>query len=135
MEHYATNYLLRVEGMECSQHTAQSKQPFSEKILTTAHLYTTSLQDHIDHQCSTPRDREGFNKTESTQYCNSRDTHNWEWAQLLAAPPMHKIQPNGSIRDYLKHSDKNKEWNWRQEKQSIQKDGLRRSTETKQTIL
>ena len=86
------NCLLQVEGMECSQHTTQSKQSVSEKILTTEHLYTTLLQDHIDHQCSTPWEREGFSKTDSTQYCNSRDTQNREGAQLLAAPPMHEIQ-------------------------------------------
>ena len=92
--------LLQVEGMECSQYTAQSKQSVSEKILTTEHLYTTFLQDNIDHQCSTPWEREGFSKTDSTQYCNSRNTQNREEAQLVAAPPMHKIQQNGSIRDY-----------------------------------
>ena len=121
--------------MECGQHTTQSKQRASGKKLATEHLYTTLLQDHIDHKCSTPWEREGFSKTDSTQYCNSRDTQNREGAQLLAAPPMRKIQQNGSIRDYLNHSDKNKEWNWRQEKQSIQKDGARRNTEMKQPIL
>ena len=60
--------LLQVEGMECGQHTAQSKQPASEKILSTDHLYTTLLQDHIDSQCSTPREREQFSKSDSTQY-------------------------------------------------------------------
>ena len=80
-------------------------------------------------------EREGFSKTDSTQYCNSRDTQNQEGAQLLAAPPMHKIQQNGSSKDYLNHTDKNKERNWRHEKQSIQKDEARRNTETKQTIL
>ena len=48
-------------------------------------------------------------KLTAPQYCNSRDTQNREGAQLLAAPPMHKIQQNGSIRDYLNHSDKNME--------------------------
>ena len=37
-----------------------------------AHLYTTLLQDHIDLQCSTPQEREGFSETDSTQYCNSK---------------------------------------------------------------
>ena len=95
--------------MECGQHTAQSKQPASEKILPKEHLYTTLLQGNIDHQCSTPREREGFSKTDSTQYCNSRNTQNRMGTQLLAAPPMHKILPNGNIRDYLKYSDMNKE--------------------------
>ena len=80
-----------------------------KKILSTEHLYTTLLQDYIDHQCSTPQEREGFSKTDSTQYCNSRNTQNQEEAQLLAAPSMHQIQPNGSIRDYLRHPDMNKE--------------------------
>ena len=31
MDHRATTYLLQVEGMECSQHTAQSQQPVSEE--------------------------------------------------------------------------------------------------------
>ena len=103
------NCLLQVEGMEYGQHTAQSKQPVSGKILTAEHLYNTLLQDHIDHQCSNPQEKEGFSKTESTQYCDPRDTQNQEGTQLLATPPIHKIQQNGSIRDYSKYSDKNKE--------------------------
>ena len=38
-----------------------------------------------------------------------RNTQNQEEAQLLAAPPMHQIQPNGSIKDCLRHTDMNKE--------------------------
>ena len=72
-----------------------------------AHLYTALLQDHIDLQCSTPREREGFSETDNTQYCNSKKHQNQEEAQLLAAPPMHQIQPNGSIKDYLRHTDVN----------------------------
>ena len=56
-----------------------------------------------------PWEREGFSETDSTQYCNSRNTQNREEAQLLAAPPMHQIQPNGSIKDYLRYTDMNKE--------------------------
>ena len=33
MDHRATTYLLQVERMECGQHTAQSQQPVSERIL------------------------------------------------------------------------------------------------------
>ena len=103
-----------------------------EKILSTDHLYTTLLQDHIDRQCSTPREREGFSKTDSTQYCNSRNTQNRQEAKLLAAPPMHHIQPNGNIRDYLRYPDVNKECKTEdKEKQSIQKDEARRNTEMK----
>ena len=104
-----TTCLLQVEGMECGQHTAQSKQPASEKILSTEHLYITLLQNHIDCKGSTPQEREGFSETDSTQYCNSRNTQNQEEAQLLAALPMHQIQPNGSIKNYLRHTDMNKE--------------------------
>ena len=74
-----------------------------------AHLYTTLLQDHIDLQCSTPQEREGFSETDSTQYCNSKKYQNREEAQLLAAPPMHQIQPNRSIKNYLRHTDVNME--------------------------
>ena len=98
--------------MECGQHTTQSKQPASEKILSTEHLYTTLLQDNIDCKCSTPplpQEREGFSKTDRTQYCDSRNTQNQEEAQLLAAPPMHQIQPNGSIKDYSGDTNVNKE--------------------------
>ena len=70
---------------------------------------TTLLQDNIDHQCCTSQEREGFSKTDSTQYCNSRNTKKRDGAKLLAAPPMHKIQPNGSIKDYSKYPDMNKE--------------------------
>ena len=74
-----------------------------------AHLYTTLLQDHIDLQSSTSWEREGFSKTDSTQYCNSKKHQNWEEAQLLTALPMHQIQPNESIKDYLRHTDVNME--------------------------
>ena len=95
----------KVKGMENGQHTAQSQQPASEKILNTSvhHL----LQDNIDLQCSTPWEREGFSKTDSTQYCNSKKHLNQEEAQLLATPPMHQIQPNGSIKDYLRNTNVN----------------------------
>ena len=93
--------------MEYSQHTAQSQQPVSEKIASTS--VTTLLQDYIDLQCSTPQEREGFSETDSTQYCNSKKHQNREEGQLLAAPPMHQIQPNGSIKDYLRHTDMNME--------------------------
>ena len=118
--------------MECGQHTAQSKQPASEKILNTEHLYTTLLQDHIDCQCSTPQEREGFSETDSTQYCNSRNTQNREEAQLLAAQPMHQIQPNGSIKDYLRHTDVNKEHKLKTSKVKHPEDEARRNTEVKE---
>ena len=62
-------------------------------------------------QCSTPpvQQREEFSETDSIQYCNSRNTQNREEAQLLAAPPMHQIQPNGSMKGYLRYPDMNKE--------------------------
>ena len=54
-----------------------------------------------------PQEREGFSKTDSTQYCNSKKHQNQEEAQLLATPPMHQIQPNGSIKDYLRNTNVN----------------------------
>ena len=95
------------------------------------HLYTTLLQDHIDLQCSTPQEREGFSKTDSTQYCNSKKHQNGEEAQLLAAPPMHQIQPNRSTKDHLRHTDIYMEHKLRTRKRSIQKDEARRKTEVK----
>ena len=71
------------------------------------HLYITLLQDNIDLQCRTPSEREGFSKTDSTQYCNSKKHLNQEETQLLATPPMHQIQPNKSIKDYLRNTDVN----------------------------
>ena len=113
--------------MKCGQHTTQSKQPVSGKKSATEHLYPTLLQEH--------KEREGFSKTDSTQYCNSRDTQNWEGSSTSSSPHQcTKFNKNGSIKDYLNYSDKNKKWNWRQEKQNIQKDEARRNTETKQTI-
>ena len=35
MDHRATTDLLQVEGMEYGQHTAQSQQPVSKKMLNT----------------------------------------------------------------------------------------------------
>ena len=45
---------------------------------------------------------EGFSKADSTKYCNSRDTQNQEGAQLLAAPPMHKIQQKWKQQELFK---------------------------------
>ena len=91
--------------MRSAHHSEQNNLPLKGYL---AHLYTTLLQDHINLQCSSPQEREGFSEIDSTQYCNSRNTQNQEEAQLLAISPMHQIQPNGSIKDYLKHTDVNK---------------------------
>ena len=66
---------------------------------TELHPYITLLQDNVDPQCSTPWEREGFSETDSTQYWNPKKHQNQEEAQLLATPPMHQIQPNGSIKE------------------------------------
>ena len=63
-----------------------------------AHLYTTMLQDHIDLQCSTPRERVGFSETDSTQYCNSRNTQNQNT----------KFNQMEAVKVYLRHTDMNK---------------------------
>ena len=80
---------------------------YSQQNICTALCFRTTLITNA----APLREREGFSKTDSTQYCNSTDTQNPEGAQLLAAPPMHKIQQNGSIKDYLNHTDKDKERN------------------------
>ena len=74
-----------------------------------AHLYITLLQDHIDLQCSTPGKGRDSVKLTALSTATPRNTQNREEAQLLAAPPMHQIQPNGSIKDCLRHTDVNKE--------------------------
>ena len=56
-----------------------------------------------------PLGKGGVSKTDSTQYCNSEKHQNQEEAQPLAAPPMHQIQPNGSIKGYLRYTDVNME--------------------------
>ena len=82
-----------------------------------------------------PPEREGFSKTDSTQYCNSRDTQDWEGSSTSSSPHQcTKFIKNEIIKDYLNYSDKNKKRNWRWKKQNIQKDEARRNTETKQTI-
>ena len=78
---------------------------YSAQNICTSLCFRTTLTTNA----APPREREGFSETDSTQYCNSRNTQNREEAQLLAAPPMHQIQPNGSIKDYLRHTDVNKE--------------------------
>ena len=50
------------------------------------------LQDHIDHKCSTPQERKGFSKTDSTQYCNSRNTQDWEGSSVSGSPTNVQIQ-------------------------------------------
>ena len=74
-----------------------------------AHLYTTLLQDHIDLHSSTPWEREGFSKTDSTQYCNSKKHQNREEAQLLAAPTNAPNSTKRSIKDHLRYTDVNME--------------------------
>ena len=96
------------------------------------HLYTTLLQDQKDLQCSTLQEREGFGKTDSTQYCNSEKHQNQEEAQLLVAPPIHQIQPNRSIKDYLRQTDMYMEHKLKTSKRSIQKYEARRNTEVKE---
>ena len=56
-----------------------------------------------------PQEREGFSKTDSTQYCNSKTPRTEEGAQLLAAPPMHEIQQGETLKDYLKHPDETRD--------------------------
>ena len=75
-----------------------------------APLYTTLLQDHIDLQCSThPGKGRDLVKLTALSTAIPGNTQNREEAQCLAAPPMHEIQPNGSIKDCLRHTDMNKE--------------------------
>ena len=99
------------------------------------HLYTALLQDHIDTQCSTPREREGFSKTDSTHYCNSSNSHNREEAQLLAAPPMHQIQPNRSIKDYLRHTDVSKEHKLKTKKVKHPEGGIKKKHRKKENYI
>ena len=95
------------------------------------HPYITLLQDNIDPQCSTPREREGFSETDSTQYCNSKKHLNQKEAQLLATPPMYQIQQIGSIKRLFKEY-KHKTQAEDKQKRSIQKDGTKRKTEAKE---
>ena len=73
-----------------------------------AHLYTTLLQDHIKPQCSSPRKGRDSVKLTALSTAIPRNTQNQEEAQLLAAPPMHQMQPNGSIKDHGRYTDVNK---------------------------
>ena len=50
MDHHATTYLLQVEGMECGQHSAQSQQPVSEKMLNTSVHHFASGQHWFSMQ-------------------------------------------------------------------------------------
>ena len=71
------------------------------------HLYITLLQDNIDPKCSTPQEREGFSKTDSTQYCNSKKHQYQEEAQLLTTPAMHQIHQTEALKDYLRNTTVN----------------------------
>ena len=55
VDHHATTYLLQVEGMEYGQHTAQSQQPASEKILNTSVHHFASGQHRSSMQHPTGR--------------------------------------------------------------------------------
>ena len=80
-----------------------------------------------------PREREGFSKTDSTQYCNSRRHRNQEEAQLLTTPPLHQIQPIRSIkRLFKKYRREHKAQTEDKQTRSIQKDEARRNTEAKE---
>ena len=79
-----------------------------------------------------PREREGFSKTDSTQYCNSRKHRNQEEAQLLTTPPMHQIQPIRSIkRLFKKYRHEHKAQAEDKQTRSIQKDEARRKHRSK----
>ena len=52
------------------------------KTICTPLCFRTTLITNA----ASPWEREGFSKTDSTQYCNSRNTQNREEAQLLATP-------------------------------------------------
>ena len=98
VDHHATIYLLQDEGMEYSQHTTQSQQLVSEKIFSTSVHHFASGPHWSPMQ--QPPGKGGIQ-------WNSKKHQTREEAQLLAAPPMHQIQPNGSIKDYLRHTDVN----------------------------
>ena len=54
-----------------------------------------------------PRKREGFSKTDSTQYCNSKKHRNQEEAQFLTTPQMHQIHQTEALKDYLRNTTVN----------------------------
>ena len=83
-----------------------------------------------------PWEREGFSITDSIQYCNSKKHQNQEEAQLLAAQPMHQIQPNGSTKDYLRYTDGNIEHKLKTSKEKHPEGWSRKKTQKKKkTIL
>ena len=56
------------------------------EIVLHIQLYITLVQDHIDHKCSIPQEREGFSETDSTQYCNSRNTQDRGRSSTSSSP-------------------------------------------------
>ena len=118
--------------MECGQHTTQSQQPVSEKILNDICASLCFRTRLILNAAPPPREREGFSETDSIQYCNSKKHQNQEEAQLLTTPPMHQIQPHRSIKRLFKKSRcEHKAQAEDKQTRKIKKDEARRNTEAK----
>ena len=92
--------------MEYSQHTAQSQQPVSEKIASTSCTPLCFRTTLISSAASPGKGRDSVKLT-ALSTAIPRNTRTKGEAQLLAAPPMYQIQPNRSIKDYLRHTDMN----------------------------
>ena len=93
--------------MEYGQHTTQSRQPVWKK--DTWHICTPlCFRTTLIPNAAPPRKGRDSVKLTALSTEITRNTQNWEEAQFRAAPPMHQIQPNGSIKDYSRHTDINK---------------------------
>ena len=93
----------RKHEKQSAHHSERStclKKHFSTPNYTLPWLRTTS----ITNAASPGKGRDSVKLTAlSTVIPETPRTE--EGAQLLTAPPMHKIQPKESLKDYLKHPD------------------------------
>ena len=105
MDYCATTYLLQVEGMEYGQHTTQSQQPASEKILNTPVHHFASGQHWSSMQH--PPGKGGIQWNWQHSVLKFHETPEPGGSSTSSNPTNAPNSTNRSIKDYLRNTDMN----------------------------
>ena len=132
MDHCATKYLLQAKSMRSSQHTTQSIHHVSGNSLSTPSCTSPCFRTTLIINAAPPGKWRDSVKLTALSTAIPETPRTKERPQLLVAPPMHEIHKKGTLKDYLKYSDRTRDATEDEEMQSMQKDEKRRNTETKQ---
>ena len=131
MDHHSTNYLLQVEGMECGQHTTQSQQSVSEKILKTSVHHFASEQHWSSMQH--PLGKGGIQWNWQHSVLQFQETPEPGGSSISSNPTN---APNSTKqkhqRLFKRYRREHKTQTEDKQKRSIQKDEARRNTEAKE---